>query len=149
MIDRIRIEKSRRTLEAYENGRCVLCAPIALGKCPLGPKEREGDGKTPEGTYFVCLKKPQGRFGPSLGLDYPSPEDARCGGADEHLLGLVETARREGRRPPWGSFLGGEICIHGGGTASDWTAGCIALEDGDAETLFSLTPVHCPVEILP
>ena len=149
MIDRIRIIKSERLLVAECRGRPVLRFRAALGKCPAGRKEREGDGRTPEGEYRVCLKKAQGKYGPSLGLDYPSPEDARLGGADERLISLIESARREGRRPPWGSFLGGEIYIHGGGSGSDWTAGCIALDDADAARLFDETPLLCPVEIVP
>ncbi len=148
MIDLIRIVKSSRTLEAFEGGRRVFLFRAALGRCPSGPKERAGDGKTPEGTYRVCLKNPRGKFGPSLGLDYPSPRDALRGGADEKLQRLIEERHRLGERPPWGSFLGGEICIHGGGAASDWTEGCIALEDGDIALLFPGVPMHCPVEIL-
>lgn len=149
MIDRIVIVKSQRTLEAFENGRKVFSFRVGLGRCPEGPKEREGDGRTPEGAYLVCLKNPAGRFGPSLGLDYPSPADARKGGADERLFGLIEEARRLGNRPPWGSFLGGEICIHGGGAGSDWTAGCVALDNRDIALLFPAVPLRCPVEILP
>ena len=149
MIDRIRIVKSLRTLEAFENGRRVFAFRAGLGRCPEGPKEREGDGRTPEGVYRVCLKNPAGRFGPSLGLDYPSPADAVKGGADARLLSLIEEAHRLGKRPPWGSFLGGEICVHGGGASSDWTAGCVALDDGDIALLYPAVPLHCPVEILP
>ena len=51
--------------------------------------------------------------------------------------------------PPWGSKLGGEICLHGGGVHADWTAGCVALRDADAETLFRMADVGTAVEILP
>ena len=146
---RIVIEKAARRLALLDGEKTVFACPVALGSHPAGPKEREGDGRTPEGAYLVCLKNPAGRFGPSLGLDYPSPADARKGGADERLLGLIEEARRLGNRPPWGSFLGGEICIHGGGAGSDWTAGCIALDDKDISLLFPAVPLHCAVEILP
>ncbi|MBR4501433.1 MAG: L,D-transpeptidase family protein [Clostridia bacterium] len=149
MIDLVRIVKSKRTLEAIENGRKAFSFRIGLGRCPEGPKEREGDGRTPEGIYHVCLKNPAGRFGPSLGLDYPSPSDALKGGADERLLGLIKEAHRLGTRPPWGSYLGGEICIHGGGAGSDWTAGCVALDDDAIALLFPAVPLHCTVEILP
>ena len=149
MINLVRIVKSERTLEAFENGQKAFSFRIGLGRCPEGPKPREGDGRTPEGAYRVCLKNPAGRFGPSLGLDYPSPADALNGGADDHLLFLIEEAHRLGNRPPWGSFLGGEICIHGGGSGSDWTAGCIALDDKDIALLFPAVPLHCAVEILP
>ena len=150
MISRILVHKKLRRLQALdENGHEAFRFPIALGRCPEGNKERQGDGKTPEGRYRVCLKNPQGKFGPSLGIDYPSPDDALRLGAEEKLLELIRLAHREGRRPPWGSPLGGEICIHGGGTASDWTAGCVALENRDMEALFPLVALGTPVEILP
>ena len=38
----------------------------------------------------------------------------------------------------WGTALGGEICIHGGGDTHDWTAGCIALSDENIRELFAL-----------
>ena len=52
-------------------------------------------------------------------------------------------------RPPWKTALGGEIMIHGGGTDSDWTEGCIAVSDLEAEELFRALPLGTPVEIAP
>ena len=104
--------------------------------------------KTPEGRYFVCLKK-RGKYGPSLGISYPSASDALRLGADENLLQCIREREAQGVRPPWGSFMGGEIYIHGGGTETDWTAGCIALEDADAETLYALCEEGTEVVILP
>ncbi len=150
MTASILVLKSQRLLKVLdEKGTEVYRFPIALGPCPEGTKNRQGDGKTPEGAYHVCLIKPNGKFGPSLGLDYPSPADAERLGADEHLLELIRQAHLEGRRPPWGSPLGGEICIHGGGTATDWTQGCIALKDEDMRVLFPLASLGTKVLILP
>ena len=143
----ILIEKSARRLSLFADGG-VLCFPIALGKNPIGPKEAEGDGKTPEGAYYVCLKK-TGKYGPSLGLSYPSSQDALRLHADDRLLSLIRAAEQQGARPPWGSFMGGEIYIHAGGTDSDWTAGCIALRDADAQQLYDLCDVGTRVIIMP
>lgn len=143
------VEKSGRRLTLLDAaGRCLLQSPVALGKNPVGPKEREGDGKTPEGRYFVCLKK-QGRFGPALGVSYPSVADALRQKADEALLSCLRAREAADQRPPWGTALGGEIYIHGGGTQGDWTAGCIALPDEQALLLYQLTPLGTPVEIRP
>ena len=128
--------------------REVFSCPVALGFAPEGNKEREGDGKTPEGRYFVCLKK-RGKYGPSLGINYPSVADALRLHADEELLACIREREAQGVRPPWGSPLGGEIYIHGGGTEGDWTAGCIALEDADAERLYAICDVGTEVEIRP
>jgi L,D-peptidoglycan transpeptidase YkuD (ErfK/YbiS/YcfS/YnhG family) len=53
------------------------------------------------------------------------------------------------RCPPWNTALGGEIFIHGGGTASDWTAGCVALENEEIKELFDSVPAGTPVRIEP
>ena len=144
---RIEIEKAARRLTAMEeDGTQLFSCAIALGKNPVGPKRREGDGKTPEGEYFICLKK-QGKYGPSLGISYPNEADARRVGADEELIACIRQRTERKERPPWGTALGGEIFIHGGGTASDWTAGCVALTDEDAETLYRLVPLGTDVVI--
>ena len=145
---KILIEKAARRLTLLdEAGKALFTAPIALGSHPLGPKEREGDGKTPEGRYFVCLKK-TGKYGPSLGISYPGAADALRAGADPALLACIRRREEAGERPPWGSPLGGEICIHGGGVHADWTAGCIALNDADAQALYDVVPLETEIEIL-
>lgn len=126
----------------------MFACPVALGFAPVGNKEKEGDGKTPEGRYFVCLKK-RGKYGPSLGISYPSAADAQRLQADAELMQCIRERERQGVRPPWGSFMGGEIFIHGGGTETDWTAGCIAVSDADAEQLYILCPEGTEVDILP
>ena len=146
---KILIEKAARRLTLLdEAGNALFTAPIALGADPVGPKEREGDGKTPEGRYFVCVKK-MGKYGPSLGISYPSAADALRAGADEGLLGCIRQREKEGARPPWGSPLGGEIYIHGGGVRADWTAGCVALREEDARALYRAADVGTEIEILP
>lgn len=146
---RILIEKRARTLRVYDDGGALLRAyPIALGFCPVGHKTHQGDGKTPEGEYAVCFKRECGKYGPSLALSYPSARDAEAYG-DTSLLLRVRQCEHRGERPPWGSALGGEIYIHGGGAQSDWTAGCVALADDDMRALFDLAPSGTPVTILP
>lgn len=144
---KIIIQKNARQLWLLgDEGTPIFSCPLALGFCPVGPKEREGDGRTPVGQYFVCLKK-LGKYGPSLGISYPSPEDARRMNAPEALIACIEERAAKGQRPPWGSPLGGEIYIHGGGAERDWTAGCIALSDENARRLYDQTPLGTRVEI--
>ena len=145
----ILIEKAARRLTLRdEKGNCLLTAPIALGACPSGAKTRAGDGRTPEGRYFVCLKK-YGKYGASLGVSYPNLADAKAAGADAELCHCISEREAQGLRPPWGTKLGGEIYIHGGGTERDWTAGCVALNDEDAERLYALTPLGTVIIITP
>lgn len=146
---RILIEKSARRLTLLDGeGKNLFSCPVALGRCPVGPKEREGDGRTPEGRYFVCLKK-MGKYGPSLGVSYPSEADARRMGMPEELIACIHERAKRLERPPWGTALGGEIYIHGGGTRTDWTAGCVALEDRDAGTLYGMVLLGTEIEIKP
>ena len=65
------------------------------------------------------------------------------------LIACIEERAARGERPPWGSPLGGEIYVHGGGLAGDWTAGCVALADADAERLYALAPLGTEILILP
>lgn len=144
MMHTIVIEKEKRCLSVYDaEGQRLLHCRAALGKNPVGHKQCEGDGKTPEGAYFVCLKREKGKYGLSLGISYPSLTDAKNavseGRMDVSLLHLFEEAEREIKRPPWGTSLGGEIYIHAGGSDRDWTAGCIALDEEDMALLFAMT----------
>lgn len=139
----VEIEKSIKKLTVYEQDGCASwSAPIALGREPTGHKQREGDGRTPEGEYRICLCRPNGRHGESMGISYPSVSDAASaladGRIDDRTHAAILLAHAEKRRPPWGSPLGGEIYIHAGGTASDWTQGCIALEAEDMARLYAL-----------
>lgn len=147
------VRKAARSLELRENGTVIKSYQIVLGACPVGTKEIEGDGKTPEGEYFVAAKNDRSKFHLSLGLSYPSREDA-VRGAESGLIGSgdaaeIEAALSDGRLPPQKTALGGEIYIHGGGTAEDWTQGCIALENADMEQLFALTAKGTKVTIMP
>lgn len=137
---RIVIWKAERCLTLTDDGRELLHARVALGREPVGPKLGEGDGRTPEGVYRICLAKENGKYGLSLGLNYPNAEDARAafarGEIDRQTLDAVEAAVAEERRPPWGSPLGGEIYLHEGDVDRDWTQGCVALSPADMAVLW-------------
>lgn len=151
------IEKSRRLLHLYEHleqGERLLVKTyrIALGSNPSGPKSRDGDGATPEGEYYITHRNPASRYYLSLGISYPNQSDARRGYAAGLItareLADIEATSERFEKPPQGTALGGEIFIHGGGTAGDWTAGCIALENGDITELFESLPLKTWVSIL-
>ncbi|HVG29328.1 MAG TPA: L,D-transpeptidase [Pyrinomonadaceae bacterium] len=148
---RIRISKSGRRLDLYSDGRVVREYRVALGKNASDDKERQGDYRTPEGEFYVCVKNAASKFYLSLGLSYPNREDAERGLRD-HLITRAERDRivraiERGLRPPWDTALGGEIFIHGGGSASDWTWGCVALDDADVRELFDAVPKGAKVVI--
>lgn len=137
-VDYILIEKSERRLTASYAGRQVLQYDIALGFAPDGDKSHEGDGKTPEGLFKINRRNPKSSYHLSLGIDYPRPED-------------IARAAAKGLDP------GGDIFIHGQPNAlsnlvtlpGDWTAGCIAVSNGEMEELWRLTALDTVVEIRP
>jgi murein L,D-transpeptidase YafK len=154
IVDRIVVSKSARNVRLLDAGGGVIGEYTAvIGRMPDGTKEVEGDRRTPEGDYFVCVKNPESKFHLSLGLNYPNTADGRRG-LDTGLItpeqfALIETAERERRRPPWDTALGGEIFIHGRGEGRDGTAGCIAVSDAAIEEIYALVYTGTPVTILP
>ncbi len=141
---RLVIKKSARQLLVFDGENLVKTYKIALGSNAFDNKQTEGDHKTPEGHFYLAVKNPKSKFHRSLGLSYPNAEDARRGLRDELITqeehDEIVLAIRENRLPPQNTALGGEIYIHGGGTEKDWTRGCIALENDDAEELFNVLP---------
>ncbi len=137
-VDLIRVDKSDRLLLLVRDGEVLRAYPVSLGFAPEGDKRREGDGRTPEGTFRIDRLNPESRFHLSLGLDYPQPEDVR-------------RAAREGASP------GGDIFIHGqpagiegrARLAGDWTAGCIAVTNANMEEIWRVADLGTRVEIVP
>lgn len=150
---RLVVEKESRRLTVYRGDRAVDTFAIGLGFMPEGQKIRQGDGATPEGEYFVCIKNPKSQYYLSLGLNYPNARDA-ARGLEQKLINRSQhdaIVRAEEREvcPSWSTRLGGEIFIHGRGSSSDWTLGCIALDDVNMRKLYDTVEVGTPVEIKP
>jgi murein L,D-transpeptidase YafK len=139
-VDRIVVEKAARKLSIFREGKRLKTYRVALGRSPIGPKETEGDMKTPEGIYKIDSRNAQSSFHLALHISYPS--------ADDNL-----------RAAERGVSAGFDIMIHGirNGIGwmgafhrwKDWTAGCIALTDEEIEELWRLTPDGTTIEIRP
>ena len=139
-VDRILIEKSTRRLMLISQGEVLKSYKIALGGNPIGPKERQGDDKTPEGTYVIDARNRDSRFHLSLHISYPNERDKK-------------------RAKELGASPGGDIMIHGikngfsrvgdAHTGVDWTKGCIAVTDQEIEEIDKLAPNGTIVEIRP
>ena len=116
-----------------------------------GDKEVEGDQKTPEGEFYICVKNPNSRFHLSMGISYPNTEDAARGLKDGHITkeqhDRIVVAINKGGIPPWKTKLGGEIFIHGDAETRENTHGCIALNNEDMEELYSLVKLGTKVVI--
>ena len=108
---------------------------IGLGSEPIGYKKIEGDGKTPEGLYYIDRKNPKSKYFLSLGISYPNKKD------------LAEASALD--KP-----AGGDIFIHGADTKPnffkrDWTAGCIAVKNREIREIYALVDVGTPIFIHP
>lgn len=147
------VYKEKRRLYVIQSDVLVRDYPIGLGFHPLGDKEREGDGRTPEGDFFVCMKNASSRFIKSLGLNYPEKRHAEraffAGILSPNEFRDILLAHEKRSTPPWGTILGGEIFIHAGGAHKDWTDGCVALYNSDMDELFQIASLGTPVVIRP
>lgn len=151
---RVLVEKGKLRLTVFEDDRPVKRYVAAVGEAP-GDKNLEGDMRTPEGTFYVCIRK-NGRQTPyhrSIGLSYPNIEDAERGLRDglisQREYDRIAYAIRNKQRPPWNTALGGAIMIHGKRDGRTGTQGCIAVDDAESEELFKVLPLGTPVQIVP
>ncbi|OPY74623.1 MAG: outer membrane biogenesis protein BamD [Syntrophorhabdus sp. PtaU1.Bin153] len=138
--DKILVEKKDRRLTLLSGGEVLKTYKIALGGNPIGPKERQGDNKTPEGTYIIDSRNMDSRYHLSLHISYPNEKDKK-------------RARELGVSP------GGDIMIHGikngfswvgsSHTEVDWTKGCIAVTDEEIEEIDRMAPNGTIIEIRP
>ena len=118
--DKIKIEKGERKLYLLKQGKVLREYKIALGFAPEGHKQREGDGKTPEGLYRISGRNPHSKFHLSLRVSYPNAEDRK-------------QAAAKGVSP------GGDIMIHGLPNATPFLGSLHRLKTGQPAALRSPT----------
>jgi murein L,D-transpeptidase YafK len=138
--DLIEVFKGERRMELKREGRTIRRYRVALGFSPERHKEREGDGRTPEGYYTVDARNPRSAFHLSLRVSYPDEDD-------------------KARAASLGVSPGGDIYIHGqpngwrkflaGHPAKDWTTGCVAVSDAEIREVWALVPTGARVVIHP
>ncbi|MCX8509158.1 MAG: L,D-transpeptidase family protein [Rhodobacteraceae bacterium] len=134
-VTAIVVHKAERQLFLLHGNEVLKSYQIALGGNPVGDKKVEGDGKTPEGTYFINRRNPRSAYHLSLGISYPNDQDR----AEAKALG----------KPP-----GGDIFVHGQWPrkkmkGTDWTAGCMAVTDAEIEEIYAMVKVGTPIFIKP
>ena len=138
--DSLLILKKDHLLELLANGHVIRTYKVALGQGGLAAKEREGDGRVPEGHYTIDARNAHSAYHKALHISYPNAEDRR-------------------RAAKMGVPPGGAVMIHGlpngkgwVGAAHrlyDWTLGCIAVTDEEIDEIWNLVPAGTPVEIRP
>lgn len=138
--DRIVVFKKEHKMQLLRGEKVLRTYRISLGSEPVGPKQRQGDHKTPEGHYTIDRRNPRSKFHLALHVSYPNADDRK-------------RAAAAGYEP------GGDIMIHGlpsgyawigaGQRLADWTDGCIAVTNKEIEEIWALVPDGTPVEIKP
>jgi murein L,D-transpeptidase YafK len=133
-VTSVQVHKADRKMYLLHNDRVLKSYDVALGYAPVGHKQFEGDGKTPEGAYFITHRNPNSNYHLSLGISYPNAAD----------IAFAEAANQ----PP-----GGDIFIHGAPngpiTRRDWTVGCVAVSDKEMEVIYSMIDPGTPIFLLP
>jgi len=138
-IDHIHVDKSAHLMTVFADGRAVRTFDVALGRGGLEPKEKQGDGRVPEGSYLISGRNPQSGYHLSLRIGYPTQAQ-------------VDSAQKQGIDP------GGDIMIHGLPNGRgwlnerhrmvDWTQGCIAVTNAEMEWLWRSVADGTSIEIV-
>lgn len=144
-ITRVIVYKAERRLELLHHNQLITSYSMRLGFDPMGHKVKEGDGKTPEGSYVIDWRNPNSQFYKSLHISYPNAQDK----AKAQALGVS---------------AGGDIMIHGSANnrqiqalpkmmkympRNDWTWGCIAVKNVDMDEIWKLVDNGTPIIIFP
>lgn len=133
-VTAVEVHKANRRMYLLHNTTVLKSYDIQLGGNPVGPKQFEGDMKTPEGAYRISHRNPNSAYYLSLGISYPNTEQRAF-------------AAEQGRTP------GGDIFIHGTNKdkrrATDWTAGCIAVTNKEMRQIYAMVKPGTPIYIHP
>lgn len=138
--DRVVVLKGERKLVLMRGDDVLRVYRVALGRYAKGAKTRQGDAKTPEGSYTLDYRLTKSAFHRAIHISYPNARDK---------------ARAQAR----GLHPGGKIMIHG--LAKDWTAqdlnhpnldwtqGCIAVTNREIDEIWKLVSDGTPIDIYP
>jgi murein L,D-transpeptidase YafK len=138
MADKVVVLKKERRLLLIKGNEVLKTYAVSLGGNPVGLKVREGDRKTPEGTYVLDWHNASSQYHKSIHISYPNADD-------------VARARKLGVR------TGGDLFIHGlpndfegpDQELGDWTNGCIAVTNAEIDEIWRVVADGTPIEIKP
>ncbi|RYG91353.1 hypothetical protein EU803_09680 [Loktanella sp. IMCC34160] len=133
-VTRVVVMKGDRRLYLMHHDQVLRAFEIEMGFAPEGHKAREGDGRTPEGAYWIDRRNPNSAYHLSIGISYPNAQD-------------------RARAQEMGVSPGGDIFIHGTpkiiAGRDDWTAGCIAVTNREMEDIYAMVRDGTPIHIFP
>tara|TARA_A200000113_G_scaffold212563_1_gene214185 strand:+ start:57 stop:536 length:480 start_codon:yes stop_codon:yes gene_type:complete len=137
-IDFIIVNKEKRDIIMYKEGKVLNKFKVSLGFEPVGTKVKRGDGKTPEGLYYIEDKIKESSFFLALKVSYPNPWDIR-------------------RALELNYHPGGQIMIHGvpnsgydrkyHNSNNDWTEGCVAISNLQMLKIWKKISIGTPILI--
>jgi len=132
-VTQLLVLKKKKRLYLLHNDQVLREYKVRFGFNPKGHKVQEGDGRTPEGLYWLDRRNYNSSFYLSVGISYPNEQD-------------------RARAAAMGVSPGGDIFIHGTVKSRlqrnrNWTAGCIALRDKDMKELFWMVRLGVPIMI--
>jgi murein L,D-transpeptidase YafK len=137
VADKVLVLKSERKLLLMKGDEVLKTYIVSLGGSPVGRKIKQGDSKTPEGTYALDRHSAHSQYHKSIHISYPNIED-------------VARAKRLGVSP------GGDVFLHGlpngfrgRSGRGDWTAGCIAVTNEEIDEIWQAVADGTPIEIKP
>lgn len=139
--DYVLVKKSERKLYLYANNKKIKSYKIALGRQPTGHKQKEGDSRTPEGTYILDWRNPNSRFYRSIHVSYPTIQQTRS--AEEAGVSPGGAIMIHGQPNEWGERI--RLTFD----KKDWTEGCIAVENQDMLEIWDLVKDGTPITIEP
>jgi len=151
--DYVVLRKSARNMALCQSGTLVANFQTGLGFAPVGDKQVEGDGKTPEGVFYAAQLLPASDYYRAFLASYPDAGDATRGLAQGLITatqkGAIEQAQAQCGTPPQSTALGGWIELHGEGGQNDWTLGCAALDNTAIDVLWNALGVRDTLVIWP
>jgi murein L,D-transpeptidase YafK len=138
---KIIVAKAKRVMVLVDKeGKVLSRHRISLGKNAVGTKLKQGDYKTPEGTYTIVDMRPDKKYYREILISYPHKVD-------------IERSRKLGFHPGSGITIHAQVPWNWDGNgddytlAHDWTEGCISVTNTGMNTIWDMLALGTPIEI--
>jgi hypothetical protein len=135
-VDLVLVDKSAKKLWLMRNGEKLFETDVSLGRNPTGRKLREGDHRTPEGSYTLGWRDPQSDHHRAILISYPGKAD-------------IALAKQRGLNPGGGIMIHGQKYFWRWFTRSPVTDGCIGVSNVAMDIIWSAVGASTPIEIRP
>ena len=133
---RLMVDKRTYVLTVFDGDEVVKRYRIGLGADPSKRKICQDNQTTPEGLYTIINLQPQATFHRAYDLNYPNEVDR-----------IRYTLGQQNGLIPAGRDIGGEIQIHGLGSAGNWTFGCVSLDNPELDEQFEQSALRTGTEV--